>query len=242
MSDALTTTAPGDTTAVTPPVAPEVTPVVPSGSTTSTEVVPAERFNGLMSSFNRLQTESDARIAALEAEANSLRTAQETTDVTEPTTTPQTDPAIAALVEQNERLLATLNAQNAEAAKARVLAKYPDAAVFADMLVGDDEAALEAVAATITERLKPAAPASGETTPPAAPVTPAPAPTAPVVPAPAPTVPAGGVVAPVDGDANSRIVDIITRAAEGGRGGGPDAWREYLAAKADQTEAAGQLA
>lgn len=227
MSQTLTTPAPGENEAVAPEAAPSPAPEVAGGSTDSTEVVPAERFNGLMSSFNRLQSESEARIAALEAEANSLRETRETPEVTEQIS----DPQIATLVEQNQALITRLAAKDAAEVKRAILEKYPEAKLFEDMLIGDDPEALEAVAATIAARLKPAEvpDPTVATGPPVAPEA------APVT----PSAPAGGTVAPSAADVTTTADQLVdTIAARGGRGASPDEWAQYLALKAAAPESA----
>lgn len=145
MSEALSPEAP-ETDSVAPSVeatAPEDGTAVADGSAgeAETKMVEADRFNGLMSSHQRALADlaaERARVAELEARITSQ---EENPEVA--------DEAILARLDQMEE-----RAQRAEreAALSRALAQYPDAAPFADLIVAQDAADIESVAAAIAER------------------------------------------------------------------------------------------
>lgn len=187
MSDALTDTAPSEGTAATPvgDEAPVTEPAVveASGQGDDTKFVEAARFNGLMSKFNKTQEqllaeqrareELAAEVSALRAElSNRTEPAQETEPVSEASATPS------ALEQQVEFLAQELLRERAEKAREQAvqtaLAKYPEAAPFADMLVGESPEQFEQVASDIAERVKTLGVSAPSNTPPAEPVTEAP--------------------------------------------------------------------
>jgi len=169
------------------------------------DVVPAARFNGLMGAYQKLKNEQDARIAALQAELDAVRTQQpkeETPVVSDASTTAAEVAALKEMLLQ-ERL---------DAAKARALQEHPEAAPFADLIVANSPEEVRDLAKTIADRVKSAfaasapAPASGEPAPQGepAPATPAaPADASSEAPAPAaPAAPVVGGAATVPGDLN----------------------------------------
>lgn len=145
MSEALTPEAP-ETDSIAPSVevtAPEDGTAVADGSAggAAAKTVDASRFNGLMSAHQRTLADLEserARNAALEARINSQEEIPEVAD----------DAILARLDQMEER------AQRAEreAALSRALAQYPDAAPFADLIVGSNAEDIENVAAAIAER------------------------------------------------------------------------------------------
>lgn len=177
--------------ALTDPEAPETVPAAPSveatapgdgtavadgsAGTAEAKMVEAARFNGLMSAhqklINELEAERSAR-AELEARINSQEENPEVAD----------ENVLAKLDALEER---ALRAERKDALRA-ALAKYPDAAPFADLIVGQDADDIENVAAAIAERAATlkgpaaAAPVEGEQAPPTTATT-APEPEAPVI-------------------------------------------------------------
>lgn len=150
MSDALTPNAPADEAAA-PSVedtAPATEAAVESGSAGGEASVPADRFNGLMSTFQRTKNELEAertRRAELEA---LLASREETTNVSDD-----------ALRDEVSELRQALAEERMERARDKVLDKYPEARPLADLIVGNSVEDLEAVAATIAERLRGLTPA-----------------------------------------------------------------------------------
>lgn len=208
MSEALTPEAPVDEPAV-PSVedqAPGEAAAVASGSAGGEELVPASRFNGLMSKMQKLQSEWDARQAEYEAKLEALQAPREET------------PDVSDSAADEVRLLREeLAAMRAESARSKVLEKYPEAAAFADLIVGDTVEDIEAVAKALAERVSalrtPAAGTESEPAPEAAPTTdpgtdgiigtPDDKPAAPVVP--------GGQSYDDSMSAESRVADAIAR-------------------------------
>lgn len=153
MSDALTPEAP-ELEAVTPAVA-ESAPVdgtaVASGSagTATAKTVEAERFNGLMSSHQKVLTEL-AQERELRATLEARLTQQET-------------PQVADSAEDIAALRAELREERLDRAKAEALAKYPAAAPLADLIIGNTAKEIEDVTAAIATRLQAIIPAATET-------------------------------------------------------------------------------
>lgn len=143
--------------ALTDPIAPETDSAEPSvedpspGNGTAvaegsvgeaeTKTVEAARFNGLMSAHQRilseLETERAAR-AELEARINSQEETPEVAD----------EAILSRLDAMEERAVKA----ERKAALAEVLTKYPDAAPFADLIVGSNVEDIENVAAAVSER------------------------------------------------------------------------------------------
>jgi len=168
MSDALTPEAPEAVEAAAAPPAAEAVEV---GSVDSTEVIPKERFNGLMSTYNREKAAWEAEREAMLAENERLSEAGTESDVS--------DEVLTELQALRQELL---NEKLSNARKAAI-EKYPGAKPLADLIIGNSPDEIEAMAAEISSRLEgltapagaPEADASGE-------VEPAPAAAAPVAP------------------------------------------------------------
>ncbi len=209
MSDALSPDAPA-TDAATPEVsvqAPVDGTAVTDGSAGSADVVPKDRFNGLMSAHQRtlaeLEAERQAR-AALEAQLNSKETHTVADDE---------------LRDEVRTLQDELRAERLERAKEKALAKYPEAAPLADLIIGSTAVEVETVAKAIAERLKALNPAPTPTP------DPTPEPVADATPAPvadAPVIGGGGSATP----AEPTVDDAVRQALSKGD------WSEYWSAKA----------
>lgn len=161
MSATLPESAPIDTTAV-----PSVeAPAPASGSAVAEEsvgsgepVVPADRFNGLMSKFNQTQSALEAantRLAELEARLNGSEQQQEFTP-------PVSDNS--ALEAQVNELRQLLVEERIETARAQALKDYPEAAPFADLIVADTPNDVREMARLIAERAKTVAPSPSPVT------------------------------------------------------------------------------
>lgn len=100
-------------------------------------MVEASRFNGLMSALNKEKAER----AALEAELANLQRGTQTV----------TDDNVA--LDEIRNLRAELAAERLENAKAKVLDEFPDAKLFADLIVGDSPQELREVAKVLSERV-----------------------------------------------------------------------------------------
>ena len=152
MSDALTPEAPEPQTEV--PSVEDPAPVdgtaVASGSagTADTKMVEAERFNGLMSTFQRtkseLETERQLRVAL---EARLIQ---------------QEIPQVADSAEEVAALRAELQEERLERAKVAALAKYPAATPLADLIMGTTAREIEDVTAAIATRLQALIPTATE--------------------------------------------------------------------------------
>lgn len=151
MSDALTPDAPVDEAAATAP-APDTAAEV--GSVDSPEVVPATRFNGLMSKYNADKSAWDAERVALRAELERLQSVEE-----EPTFVSDE------LATEVQALRAELAAERRGNALARAIEKYPEAAPFADLIRGETVADIEAMASELASRMHGLAPTSPGTAP-----------------------------------------------------------------------------
>ena len=170
MSDALTPESPA-----TDPAAVSVETTVPgdeaaveggsAGGEGDPKVVPAERFNGLMSKLHQVQQEAEQREQALQAELETLRadSNKETQPVADDTE------ALRAELAETRKAVRELALDRA---RAQVLDEFPAAAPLADLIVGDSVEELREVASTIAERLsgfQPAPTPEGEPETPAAP-------------------------------------------------------------------------
>lgn len=177
MSDLLTDAAPS----TEEPTA----PVGESGDAPSGEVVggssadpegfvPKERFDGLMSSFNKAQ--ADAKAKAEEVSALEARIAQMEAQLTKPnqenevTDSADTIARLESQIAQLTELVSGVATRGIEAEMEAVWSEFPDAAPFKDLFVADNPNDLREVVSTFSERLKGVAPApAGDTTePPAA--------------------------------------------------------------------------
>lgn len=118
------------------------------------EYVSKDRFNGLMSSFNKAQSELQAalsRVEALESDLNSRNAEPQEKQSLSDTST---------LEQQVAQLSQMLMAERLENAKAKVLAEFPEAAPFADLIVANTPDDLRDMAQAIAERAKKAGLAS----------------------------------------------------------------------------------
>lgn len=248
MSDALTPPAPSDE-----PATPSVEVLVPgtdgavgggSASSPGEEAIPATRFNGLMSSFNKLQTQAQARETELTEQLEALRTENESLRSPQQHSkeTPQPVPEnadISTLQEQVNQLTQMLVTERLDTAKKAALDAHPEAQPFADLIQADSPEAFEEMARLIADRIKGvtppasattdlAAPAAGEAqAPAAAEQTPA-APAAPAAPAtPAAPVVGGGTTF----DSNASLQDRVSTAIQAGD------WSGYLRAKQEAADA-----
>lgn len=149
MSDTLTDAAPVEPTAVAPvgEPAPVTNSEVDEGS--GDRNVPVERFNGLMSSFNRLQSEK----ADLEKQLSELRSNLETKP-TQETPAPVSDDTSAQIRELRDMLVE----ERLKSARRDVLDEFPEAKPFADLIVADSPDDLRSMARLIAERVKGIAP------------------------------------------------------------------------------------
>jgi len=155
MSDSLATDTPADGTAATAPDAQAAAAAV--GSVDSPEVIPAKsvetvdasRFNGLMARYQSDKSALEAELSATRTEVERLRAELENIEVA------ADDSDIAAAV---QRLEAELVSERVARAREKAVAKHPEAAPFADMLVGNTVAEIEAAAAEIASRIKGLAP------------------------------------------------------------------------------------
>lgn len=143
LSEVLSTEAPESTPAVpaTAGPAPGDEEVVVDGSAgeAAAKTVDAARFNGLMSAHQKaLDALAEERAARIALEA---RTQEEKSIVSD------TDNNEVALLRQE------LADQRMATSRAAALAKYPDAAPFADLIVGGSASEIESVAKAISERV-----------------------------------------------------------------------------------------
>lgn len=147
MSTSLTSDAPADDSAAQ---APEPEAAAPVGSVDSPEVVPAERFNGLMARYNADKASAAAEAEALRAEIERLQRAEVEL------------PAVA-----DENVLDEVQALRSELAAERrtrlineAVQKFPGAAPLADLIVGTNKADIEAMASELQTRLSGLSPAT----------------------------------------------------------------------------------
>lgn len=152
--------------------APGSQPAVESESAGAVATVPADRFNGLMSKYQSDKAEWDSKLASMQAELQTLRDKQETIQ-------PVDNSELEAKLEQVTSMLLE---ERAGSAREKALAKYPEAAPFADMIVGDSAEEVMGVAAAIAERVKSIVPATATDVPVAEPEVPATEPEAEVEP------------------------------------------------------------
>lgn len=183
MSGALPSAAPLDEPDDGSPVgeSPELEEVV-AESHDDGKFVSVERFNGLMSSFNKTQN----RVKELEAELASRPNPVQVED------NPLSD-EVTALTQQVQTLLSMLNQREQGSALEAALRDYPEAAPFADLIRGDTAEEMRDVARVLHERVTGLK--GGVQTPPAATQDSAP-PAAPPVSEP-PVLPGGGSVSDV---------------------------------------------
>jgi hypothetical protein len=193
---------------------------VDASSTEGTQVVSEDRFKGLQREFHRQQAEWKNRQAEYEATIESLQAKETSPEMTPTESTAVNDDVLAEL----QALRAELANQRVETERGKILAEFPEAAPFADLIIGDTPDALRSVAAEIASRVKSLAPATPA--PEAAPAeqapeasTEAPEETPPVAPVSAasasPDTPAG----------NDPVLEVVAKAVEGGKGG---SWEDYF--------------
>lgn len=115
-------------------------------------VVPADRFNGLMGRFNRTQNELEAARAQI-AELEARLSGSEPTQENKP---PVSDNS--ALEAQVQQLQQMLLEERMESARDKALKEFPEAAPFADLIVADTPADVREMARLIAERAKAASP------------------------------------------------------------------------------------
>ncbi len=160
---------------------------VESGSTQEA-VVPASRFNGLMSSFNKTKADLDAAVNELAALRSQPRETQPVSD--------ELQSEVAALRQE-------LREERLNSAKARILEQYPEAKEFADLFVSDSPESMESLAKDISERVKRVTAPVSTTTETTQVVTPAEAPAS------EPVVTAGGATIPDGAPAQEQVQTAI---------------------------------
>lgn len=157
MSEPLTDAAPGveadavssveDVSAQTQPTAVVEASGVPEG------YIEKDRFNGLMSKFHQMQNERDALAAEVEAIRTQLSTRPEPE-------APENMSELAELQGQVEALTSLLMSKQVEEEKAKVLAEFPEAAPFSDLIVANTPDEYRRMAEEIANRAKGIAPAT----------------------------------------------------------------------------------
>ena len=194
--------------------APEIQSEVESGSNQEA-VVPASRFNGLMSSFNKMKSEQQELLNELEA----LRSQRQ-----------ETPPVSDELTAEVAALRQELREERLKSAKSRILDEFPDAKEFADLFVSDSEESMRSLAEDIANRVKRVTGPKEETTTEvvATTVQTEQEPTAPVT---EPQVTAGGAVVPDGAPTQERIDQAIQKRS----------WTDYLNAKWDRLGESGAL-
>ena len=114
--------------------------------------VPAERFNGLMSKFNKTQGELDAERQyrlQLEERLNQIEAANIDINPKENTVTDVTN-----LQSQVEMLTNLLAKQQVESVRRDVLTEFPDIAPFVDLIEAPDPESFRSLASTLNERVQ----------------------------------------------------------------------------------------
>lgn len=195
--------------------APGIQVEVESGSTQEA-VVPASRFNGLMSSFNKLKKDQEDLLNELATLRSQAR---------------ETPPVSDDLSAEVQALRAELRQERLANARTKILEEYPEAKEFADLFVSDSPESMRELAKDISERVKRIVPQSTpaattetteqvETQAQPAPTT---AQEAPVNP--------GGSVIPNGAPTEERIQQAIQKRS----------WTDYLSAKWDRLGESGGL-
>lgn len=146
MSDALTPDALGEEAAVAT-TTPAVPAAVESESAGGVNTVPAERFNGLMSTYQREKSQWENDLASMKTELESLRDNKENSSVSE---TNDLQEQVSQLTDLVGRLVQT----NVKSERDQVLDRYPEAKPFADLILGESAEEIEQVASAIAERVK----------------------------------------------------------------------------------------
>lgn len=151
MSELLAETAPLDDFEV--PEAPESFDAVESDSGEGLgKQVPAERFNGLMSKFNKTQEQLDAERQyrmQLEDRLNQIEAASIDINPKENAVTDVTN-----LQSQVEMLTNMLARQQVESTRRDVLNEFPDIAPFVDLIEAPDPESFRSLASTLNERVQ----------------------------------------------------------------------------------------
>lgn len=145
-NDTLPSEVPVDPTAAleVPEDTPSATPV---GSMDSTDVIPKERFNGLMTKYHTDKSAWETEKSILLSELDSYKaTPIESNEEIE-----VTDDRV--LTELQE-LRSELAAQKLETARAESIARHPAASPLADLIVGNTPKEIEAMTAEIAARLQ----------------------------------------------------------------------------------------
>jgi len=150
LSELLAETAPLEDSAV---MAPDDSGAVESDSGEGLgKHVPAERFNGLMSKFNKTQGELDAERQyrlQLEERLNQIEAANIDINPKENTVTDVTN-----LQSQVEMLTNLLAKQQVESVRRDVLTEFPDIAPFVDLIEAPDPESFRSLASTLNERVQ----------------------------------------------------------------------------------------
>lgn len=162
MSELLTDPAPvvdGADTGVPDMSAQVPPPAVGEASGDPEGYVPKERFNGLMATYQRTEAELKSQLAEHQATISSLT--EQLSNRPEPEAAPSmSDSQIEELQGQVAALTQMLVQQNLENTKASVLAEFPEAAPFADLIVANDPDDYRRMAQEIANRAKGIAPAA----------------------------------------------------------------------------------
>lgn len=148
MSTSLTDPALG-TEAAAPSVedqAPAAATEVVEGSVNGENSVPVARFNGLMSSFNKVQNEK----TALETQLSELRS-----ELAKPAPTKEITPTMSDdVLSEVQQLRQMLMEERLNGARRAALDEFPDAKPFADLIVADTAEDMRDLARVISERLQ----------------------------------------------------------------------------------------
>lgn len=150
MSELLAETAPSEDLAAEAPISAGAVESDSGGG--SDKQVPAERFNGLMSKFNKTQEELDAERQyrlQLEERLNQIEAASIDINPKENAVTDVTN-----LQSQVEMLTNMLARQQVESTRRDVLNEFPDIAPFVDLIEAPDPESFRSLAATLNERVQ----------------------------------------------------------------------------------------
>lgn len=144
--DTLPSVAPEESVAVVDDMAPAESPEVPVGSLDSSDVIPKERFNGLMAKYQSEKAEWEAQQEALLNELDTMRSFKAAESEVEEVSDER-------VLDELQALRAELAAQKLETARAEAIAQYPEAAPLADLIVGNSPKEIHSMAAEIANRL-----------------------------------------------------------------------------------------
>jgi len=127
--------------------APAASAEVVEGSVTDENSVPVSRFNGLMSSFNKVQNEK----TLLESQLSELRS-----ELAKPATPTKENPQTMSddVLSEVQQLRTMLMEERLNAARREALDEFPDAKPFADLIVAESAADVRDLARLISERLQ----------------------------------------------------------------------------------------